>query len=86
MNARIIIEKTLLNQLVVPKSAVVERSGRKVVFTYENGLAKWNYVSIAHENETSVVIAEGLKVGALVIIEGNLNLGHDAKVEIKKQQ
>ena len=86
MNARIIIEKTLLNQLVVPKSAVVERSGRKVVFAYENGLAKWNYVSIAHENETSVVISEGLKAGAFVIIEGNLNLGHDAKVEIKKQQ
>jgi len=86
MNARIIIEKTLLNQLVVPKSAVVERSGRKVVFAYENGLAKWNYVSITHENETSVVISEGLKAGALVIIEGNLNLGHDAKVEIKKQQ
>lgn len=86
MNARIIIEKMLLNLLVVPKSAVVERSGRKVVFTYENGLAKWNYVSITHENETSVVISEGLKAGAFVIIEGNLNLGHDAKVEIKKQQ
>jgi hypothetical protein len=57
-----------------------------VVFAYENGLAKWNYVSITHENETSVVISEGLKAGALVIIEGNLNLGHDAKVEIKKQQ
>lgn len=86
MNARIIIEKTLLNQLVVPKLAVVERSGRKVVFTYENGLAKWNYVVVSHENETSVVISEGLKAGAFVIIEGNLNLGHDAKVEIKKQQ
>ena len=81
MNARVIIEKTLVNQLVVPKSAVVERSGRKVVFTYENGLAKWNYVTIAHENETSVAIAEGLKAGALVITEGNLNLGHDSPVK-----
>lgn len=85
MNARVSIEKTLFNQLVVPKSAVVERSGRKVIFTYENGLAKWNYVSIIHENKTSIAIAEGLKAGALVITEGNLNLGHDAKVEIKKQ-
>jgi RND family efflux transporter MFP subunit len=81
MNCRIVIEKTLPNQLVIPKSAIVERSGRKVVFVYENGLAKWHYVTVSHENENEVIISEGLKVGELVIIEGNLNLGHDAKVK-----
>jgi len=81
MNCRIVIEKTLPNQLVIPKSAIVERSGRKVVFVHENGLAKWHYVTVSHENENEVTISEGLKVGELVIIEGNLNLGHDAKVK-----
>lgn len=80
MNAQVIIEKNLQNQIVIPKEAVVERSGKKVVFVYENGLAKWNYVTVAHENSQEVAISEGLKVGQKVIVEGNLNLGHDAKV------
>jgi RND family efflux transporter MFP subunit len=81
MNAQVIIEKNLQNQVVIPKEAVVERSGKKVVFVYENGLAKWNYVTVAHENSQEVTISEGLKVGQKVIVEGNLNLGHDAKVK-----
>lgn len=83
MNAQVIIEKNLQNQIVIPKEAVVERSGKKVVFVYENGLAKWNYVTVAHENSQEVAISEGLKVGQKVIVEGNLNLGHDAKVAIE---
>ncbi|MFC0185616.1 RND family efflux transporter, MFP subunit [Pseudarcicella hirudinis] len=86
MNAHIVIEKSLSNQLVIPKSAIVERSGRKVVFTYEKGLAKWHYVSISHENETHMAISEGLNAGNWIILDGNLNLGHDAKVEINKDK
>jgi RND family efflux transporter MFP subunit len=84
MNARVEIEKTITNQLVVPKSAIVDRSGRKVVFTFENGLAKWHYVTVVYENDTEAAISEGLKLGEQVIITGNLNLGHDAKVILKK--
>lgn len=84
MNAKIVIEKVITNQLVIPKTAVVERSGRKVVFTYEKGFAKWHYVSVNYENENEVCISEGLKVGDMVITEGNLNLGHDAVVTLKK--
>ncbi|GAB2565839.1 efflux RND transporter periplasmic adaptor subunit [Spirosoma areae] len=94
MNARISIERRLANQLIVPKSAVVERSGRKVVFTVEAGKAnpavprrdraKWNYVTIAHENDTEVAISEGLKPGDRVIVSGNLNLGHDAPVTVQR--
>lgn len=93
MNARIVIERRLPHQLVVPKSAVVERSGRKVVFTVESanvspnrassGRAKWNYVTIAHENDRDVAISEGLKPGDQVIVSGNLNLAHDAPVRVQ---
>ncbi len=91
MNARVIIEKQLGSQLIVPKEAVVERSGRKVVFCYEAqndtlGLAKWHYVTIAHENQTHIAIGEGLKAGEKVIVEGNLNLGHDAKIQMKRMK
>lgn len=84
-NVQVVVEKMLPNQLIIPKTAVVERSGRKVVFTEEGGFAKWHYVSILHENATDVTIIEGLSVGERVIVEGNLNLGHDAQVKVKKQ-
>lgn len=85
MNARVRVERSLGRQLVVPKSAVVERSGRKVVFTVEkdaDGIsrAKWHYVTILHENDTEVAIGEGLRAGERVIVSGSLNLAHDAVV------
>lgn len=83
MNAQVIIQKKLQNQIVIPKGAIVERSGKKVVFVYENGFAKWNYVTVSHENSRDVAISEGLKIGQKVIIDGNLNLGHDSKVVIE---
>jgi hypothetical protein len=88
MNIRAVLEKRLPNQLVVPKSAVVLRSGKPVVFTYDeaSGLAKWNYVTVLHENDTHAAIGEGLRAGDLVIYEGNLNLDHDAKVTVGSLQ
>lgn len=83
MNARVIIERRFSNQLVIPKSAVVERAGRKVVFTVEDGLAKWHYVTIAHENDTEVAISDGLKAHEQVIVSGSLNLAHDALVSVQ---
>lgn len=80
MNARVFIERRIPNQLIIPKAAVVERSGRKVVFTEEEGLAKWHYVTIAHENDTEVAVSEGLNAGEPVIVSGHLNLAHDAPV------
>jgi len=84
MNVRIIVKKAFQGQLVVPKQAVVLRTGREVVFTYEKGLAKWNYVKTGDENSTSYTIIEGLNAGMKVIVSGNLNLGHDMKVEVIK--
>jgi membrane fusion protein, multidrug efflux system len=77
--------------LVVPKEAVVERSGRKVVFCYEAesdtlGLAKWHYVTVLHENQQQLAIGEGLKAGEKVIVEGNMNLGHDARIRLKSKE
>ncbi len=86
MNVNVIIEQNLDRQITIPKVAVVERSGRKVVFTFEKGLAKWHYVTVTHENSTEVAISEGLKAGEQVIIDGNLNLGHDAPVEVIKEE
>lgn len=82
MNVKAIIEIEVENQLMIPKQAVVMRAGKEVVFTYENGLAKWNYVKTGFENITSYSIVEGLEVGDSIITDGNLNLGHDAEVRL----
>lgn len=84
MNARVVVEQRISNQLIIPKSAVVEHSGHKVVFTAEKGLAKWHYVTITHENETEVAISDGLRAGEQVIVSGNLNLAHDAPVRMQQ--
>ena len=82
MNVEVLIKRALSNQLVVPKEAVVLRSNRKVVFTYNNGRAYWNYVETGLENSTGVVIISGLQAGDSIIYEGNLNLAHEAPVVV----
>jgi len=80
MNVKVFINKPLKDVLVIPKEALVLRSNREVVFTVENGLAKWNYVEVAGENNDSYAIKKGLKATDTIIVSGNLNLSHDAKV------
>jgi len=83
MNVRVLIKQAFPNCLVVPKQALVLRSGKEVVFTYEDGFAKWHYVKTTDENSTSYVVTGDIKAGEKVIISGNLNLGSGARVEIK---
>ncbi|NDV58511.1 efflux RND transporter periplasmic adaptor subunit [Bacteroides sp. 519] len=82
MNVRVSVHRSLGEQLVVPKSAVVLRSGKQVVFTYKDGKAMWNYVQTALENAEYYTIADGLKEGDTVIVSGNINLAHEAPVSV----
>ncbi|GAB5554592.1 MAG: efflux RND transporter periplasmic adaptor subunit [Saprospiraceae bacterium] len=86
MNVLVSVQKRIPKQLVVPREAVVLRSGRSVVFTHDtkDNLAKWNYVTVSHENDQAVVITEGLQVDDRVIVVGNLNLDHDARVQLQE--
>jgi membrane fusion protein (multidrug efflux system) len=67
--------------LVVPREAVVLRSSKAVVFTIEDGLAKWNYVTVGLENATEIEVVDGLADGEEVIVSNNLQLEHDAPVK-----
>ena len=44
MNVKVTTNKAMEDVIVIPKEALVLRSNREVVFTYQNGLAKWNYI------------------------------------------
>lgn len=83
MNARVSVKRLVPGQLVIPKTAVVLRSGKQVVFTLQDGKAMWNYVQTGLENLTEyTVTGEGMKEGAAVITTGNVNLAHETPVKV----
>ena len=91
MNVRVSVRRNLGEQLVIPKTAVVLRSGKQVVFTLKEGRAMWNYVHTGLENATEYVVSDksrkgvedGLLEGDTVIVTGNLNLAHEAEVNVR---
>lgn len=85
MNARAVIRAPQNNSLVVPKDALVYRSGRAVVFTIENEESKWNYVEVGKDNGEEVEILEGIEPNSTVITSNNLQLAHQAPVQIVKE-
>jgi len=82
MNVRVLIQRRVSNQLVIPKDALVLRTNKKVVFTLKNGKAYWNYVTTGFENSTGYVVTEGLQPGDSVIYEGSINLAHESPVTV----
>ena len=91
MNVRVSVRRNLGEQLVIPKTAVVLRSGKQVVFTLKEGKAMWNYVNTGLENATEYIVSDksrkgvedGLLEGDTVIVTGNLNLAHEAEVNVR---
>ncbi len=87
MNARVSVKRSVPDQLVIPKTAVVLRSGKQVVFTLKDGKAMWNYVQTGLENMTEyTVTGDGMEEGAQVIVTGNVNLAHEAPVIVEERK
>ncbi len=85
MNVKVSVFHSLGKQWVVPKTAVVLRTGKQVVFVLKNDLAFWNYVQTGKENATEYTItSETLKNGDIIITEGNINLAHESPVKVIK--
>lgn len=82
MNVSIIVKRQIDNKLIIPKSAVLPRQGKKVVFVHENGKAIWKYVTTGVENSREISIESGLVEGEEVIYENNLGLSHESEVTV----
>lgn len=82
MNANAVIRVPQNEGVIVPREALVMKSGRAVVFTIEDGLAKWKYVELGLDNGVDLEIKSGLEAGSTVIISNNLQLAHDARVSV----
>ena len=90
MNVKVLIQKEIPDQLVVPKSAVLLRDNQEVLFRCTNDtIAFWTYIQTTGENTTSYsVIAHPdkgarLEPGDTIIVSGNLNLAHESRVSVK---
>ncbi|PZX09949.1 RND family efflux transporter MFP subunit [Breznakibacter xylanolyticus] len=86
MNAKIVVKKSLPDCLVIPKTAVIYRQNRKVVFVHQNGKAIWTYVETGLENTTSVTITSGLEARQEVIVSNNADLAHESPVTVGREQ
>lgn len=83
MNVRVSTFRSAGKQWVVPKTAVVLRTGKQVVFTVVDEKAVWNYVDTGLENTTEYTItSETLKEGDQIIVSGNIHLAHESPVKI----
>lgn len=80
MNANAVIRVPQKENIIVPREALVIKSGKPVIFTYENGLAKWNYVELGLDNGVDLEILSGIEADSQVIISNNMQLAHDARV------
>lgn len=81
MNCTAVIQTPRRQTLSVPREALVMRSGQPVVFTLEDGKARWNYVTLGKENDREVEITRGIRTGQKIILSNNLQLEDDVPVE-----
>ncbi len=88
MNVKVIVENSIPNVFVVPKSSVVERDGFNVIFLYNEGHSEWVYVDIIYANLTQYAIVGSerkntiLREGDILITSGNQNLADGTIVRV----
>ncbi len=86
MYARVQLEaQRIPDRILVPRSAILERDRRTMLFVLEDGRAKWRYVTTGLENDELVEIVESpetelVSPGEVVLTAGHFTLTHDARV------
>lgn len=94
MYARVSIEaREFPDRLLVPRSAILERDRRNMLFVFDEGetanqgLAKWRYVTTGLMNDSLVEILDNpetdmVEPGEIVLTDGHYTLIHDARVRL----
>jgi RND family efflux transporter MFP subunit len=77
------------DKLVAPKSALLIRDNRTLVFKKDGDRAKWLYVDTGLENDdwveiTAVHSGGSLAPGDKVVVSDHLTLAHEAKISVRK--
>ncbi len=71
-------------RIVAPNAAVVERGGRRVVFTVEGGRARMKPVEGIEDKPGQLVVSSGLEGGESIVLRPPPNLADGAKVRLSK--
>ena len=91
MYARVQLQARAHPDLVmVPRSAILERGvgeRRTMLFVFEDGLAKWRYVTVGPENERFAAIlpseeTDMVEAGEIVLTDGHHYMAHDTRVRL----
>jgi membrane fusion protein, multidrug efflux system len=75
------------DRVLVPRSAILERDSRTMLFVFEEGRAKWRYVTTGRENSEWVEILENpetdiVRPGEIVLTNGHQYLFHEAPIRL----
>ncbi|MFQ5864515.1 MAG: efflux RND transporter periplasmic adaptor subunit [bacterium] len=73
------------NVPLLPKSALLERSGQTLIFVIKNGRAQKRIPKLGLESGDKIVLLAGAKAGEEVVILGQENLVHGVQVEVQKK-
>ncbi len=78
------------DKLMVPKSAILIRDNRTLVFKRDEDRAKWLYVDTGLQNDDWVEILAVHSGGSLapgdeVVVSDHLTLAHEAKIKVRKR-
>lgn len=77
-------------QMLVPRTAVVTREGRTLVFVVgPDNRTKWIYVKLVDQNDRVAAIVsdsdyDEVRIGDVVVAGNNLTLGHGSLVDVKR--
>jgi RND family efflux transporter MFP subunit len=91
MHARVALQARAHPDVVmVPRSAILERGvgeRRTMLFVFEEGLAKWRYVTVGPENDRFAAIlpseeTDMVEPGEIVLTDGHHYLAHDTRVRL----
>jgi len=88
MYARISLEANFFpDRILVPRTAILEKDRRTMLFVFEDGRAKWRYVTTGLENDTQVEILPNeetsmVEPGEIVLVDNHFYIIHDAPVRL----
>lgn len=88
MYARVSLDANFFpDRILVPRSAILEKDRRTMLFVFEEGRAKWRYVTTGLENDTQVEIVPNeetsmVEPGEIVLVDNHYYIIHDAPVTL----
>ncbi len=88
MYARVSLEAQYFpDRILVPRSAILEKDRRDMLFVFEDGRAKWRYVTRGLESDELVEIVQNDETsrvgpGEIVLVDNHFYISHDAQVQL----